>query len=54
MTTHDHGHDQDWFHTVEWQDGEREATRARAAGETTTYESGEDLLARMNELLSPS
>jgi AbrB family looped-hinge helix DNA binding protein len=46
--------DQKWFWTEEWQEGEREATRARAAGETTVYESGEAFLARMDELLGPS
>lgn len=45
--------DQKWFWTEEWQEGEREATRARAAGETRVYESGDAFLARMDELLGP-
>lgn len=46
--------DQKWFWTEEWQAGEREATRARAAGETMVYESGDVFLSRMDELLGPS
>lgn len=46
--------DQKWFWAEEWQEGEREAARARTAGETTVYESGDAFLARMDELLNPS
>lgn len=42
--------DQRWFWTEEWQAGEREASAAIAAGETTIYDSDEDFLAALDEI----
>lgn len=42
--------DQRWFWTEEWQVGEREASAAIAAGETTVYESDDDFLAALDEI----
>lgn len=46
--------DQKWFWTEEWQEGERVASAAIANGETTTYHSAEDFLARMDALAPKS
>ncbi|GAB3452274.1 hypothetical protein GCM10027570_30300 [Streptomonospora sediminis] len=35
--------DQQWFWTEEWQEGEREASRQISAGETTVYNSAEEM-----------
>jgi hypothetical protein len=40
--------DQAWFWTEDWQDGEREANAAIAAGRTTFHESTEDFLAALD------
>ncbi|MGH3828915.1 MAG: hypothetical protein ACRDRS_00465 [Pseudonocardiaceae bacterium] len=42
--------DQRWFWTEEWQAGEREASEAIAAGDTTVHYSAEDFLAHLDEL----
>jgi hypothetical protein len=42
--------DQAWFWTEEWQAGEREATRAIAASETTVFNSNGAFLAHLDEL----
>lgn len=40
---------QAWFWTAAWQAGERAASEEGAAGEGTTYESGDDFLASLDE-----
>lgn len=42
--------DQRWFWTEYWQSGEREASAAIAAGETTVYDSDEDFLAALDNI----
>lgn len=42
--------DQRWFWTQQWQAGEKAASKAIAAGETTVHESAEDFLAHLDEL----
>jgi AbrB family looped-hinge helix DNA binding protein len=42
--------DQRWFWTQEWQEGEREASAAIAAGKTTSYDNTEEFLAALDHL----
>ena len=42
--------DQRWFWTEQWQDGEREASSAISAGNTTSYDSTEEFLAALDHL----
>jgi hypothetical protein len=42
--------DQAWFWTEEWQARERSATAQIEAGQTTFYESGEELLAALRKM----
>lgn len=46
--------DQAWFWTREWQEMEREADEALAAGDFVRYESDEEFLAALDERTKPS
>lgn len=47
----DHDRDQSWFWTEEWQEGEREASAYIAAGEMEHFDSDEEFLAALDELV---